>query len=143
MTIKKKFVMMGAIMILGASFIVAAENPQTQEKNAVQKRVETRFQVRTQFVDENGDGICDLVRDRDNDGIPNCQDPDQSRPEDGTGNKNRKGNNSSSNQLKNRKGYHGGNTWNSQSSRQNRASFGNGICDGSGSKGKGSKGGRG
>jgi len=43
------------------------------------------------FIDENGDGINDLARDEDNDGIPNCQDPDWTRPEDGTGYKNRYG----------------------------------------------------
>ena len=143
MTIKKTLVMMGAIMILGATFIVAAESPQTQAKNAVQQRVEPRFQARTLFMDENGDGICDFARDNDNDGIPNCQDPDWSKPQDGTGNKNRNGYNSSSNQFGNRKGNQGGNTWNSQSSRQNRTSFGNGICDGTGPKGKGSRSGRG
>lgn len=143
MTIKKTLVLLGSLLILGAGFIVAAENPQTQAKNAVQQRVGTRFQARTLFVDENGDGICDLARDHDNDGIPNRQDPDWSKPQDGTGNKNRKGNNSLSNQFGNRKGYHGGNTWNSQSFRQNQASFGSGVCDSTGPKGKGNRGGRG
>ena len=143
MTIKKTLIVMGAIMILGAGFIVAAENSQTQSQNAVQERVASRFQVRTLFVDENGDGICDFARDHDNDGIPNCQDSDWLKPQDGTGNKNRKGYNSTSNQFGNRKGYHGGNTWNSKSFQQNKANFGGGICGGNGPKGKNSRGGRG
>lgn len=43
------------------------------------------------FVDEDGDGINDLARDADNDGIPNCMDPDWVRPQDGTGYQNRHG----------------------------------------------------
>lgn len=43
------------------------------------------------FIDENGDGINDLARDADNDGIPNCVDPDWVRPQDGTGYMNRFG----------------------------------------------------
>ena len=37
------------------------------------------------FVDENGDGFNDLAPDSDGDGIPNGQDPDYVRPQDGTG----------------------------------------------------------
>lgn len=37
------------------------------------------------FVDENCDGFNDLAPDADGDGIPNGQDPDWVRPEDGTG----------------------------------------------------------
>lgn len=40
------------------------------------------------FVDENGDGINDNFRDHDGDGIPNHDDPDWTRPGDGTGYKN-------------------------------------------------------
>jgi hypothetical protein len=43
------------------------------------------------FIDENGDGINDLARDSDNDGIPNCLDPDWVRPGEGTGYKNQYG----------------------------------------------------
>ena len=38
-----------------------------------------------QFIDEDGDGFNDLAPDADGDGIPNGQDPDYVRPEDGTG----------------------------------------------------------
>ena len=132
---------MGALIIFGSGFIIAAENPQTQ--NTIQQRIETRVQSRILFVDEDGDGICDFARDHDNDGIPNCQDPDWTRPQDGTGYKNRKGNNFSSNQFGNRNGYHGGNSWNNQSFRQNQASFGSGVCDGTGPKSRGARRGRG
>ncbi len=37
------------------------------------------------FVDEDGDGINDNLRDADGDGIANCQDKDWVRPMDGTG----------------------------------------------------------
>ena len=39
-----------------------------------------------QFIDEDGDGFNDLAPDADGDGIPNGQDPDYVRPEDGAGN---------------------------------------------------------
>jgi hypothetical protein len=38
-----------------------------------------------QFIDEDGDGFNDLAPDADGDGIPNGQDPDWVKPEDGTG----------------------------------------------------------
>jgi hypothetical protein len=37
------------------------------------------------FVDENGDGINDNLRDADGDGVANCQDSDWVRPMDGSG----------------------------------------------------------
>ena len=45
------------------------------------------------FVDIDGDGINDNALDSDGDGIPNGQDPDYERPLDGSGQKNRNGNN--------------------------------------------------
>lgn len=39
------------------------------------------------FIDLNGDGINDNAIDSDGDGIPNGQDPDYVRPQDGTGQK--------------------------------------------------------
>jgi hypothetical protein len=38
------------------------------------------------FVDDDGDGFNDLAPDDDGDGIPNGQDPDYTRPQDGSGN---------------------------------------------------------
>ena len=46
---------------------------------------QVRSEYRLRFVDENGDGINDLFRDHDGDGIPNCQDPDWAPPKDGSG----------------------------------------------------------
>lgn len=40
------------------------------------------------FIDENGDGINDNYRDHDGDGIPNYQDPDWQKPQDGNKNRN-------------------------------------------------------
>ncbi|MCB2198718.1 hypothetical protein KQI63_04890 [bacterium] len=37
------------------------------------------------FVDENGDGFNDLAPDHDGDGIPNGQDADYTKPQDGSG----------------------------------------------------------
>lgn len=77
-----------------------------------------------QFIDENGDGINDNFRDHDGDGIPNRLDPDWTRPEDGSGYKNRYGvtdGESSDKQNRYRRGPRfGGN------------GFGSGICDGDG-----------
>ena len=46
-------------------------------------------------------------------------------------------------QWGNRNGFRNGNTWSNNSFRQNRHSFGNGVCNGSGPKGKGSRKGQG
>jgi len=77
------------------------------------------------FVDADGDGINDNAVDSDGDGIPNGQDEDYVRPEDGTGNMHKYGK-SNMKQNKNMKGDGSG--------------MGSGDCDGSGSKG--SKGGK-
>ena len=135
--------MMGVILILGTGFVFAAGNPQTQEQGKAQQRAGIRVQTRTLFVDENGDGICDFARDHDNDGIPNCQDPDWERPQDGSGYMNKNGNNSNSSQFRNGNGNLGGNSWGRQDFGQNKGSFGNGVCDGTGPKGKSNRGGRG
>jgi hypothetical protein len=139
MNIRKTIALMGSLMILGAGLVLADDTPQKAARNAAQNRVESRFQVRTLFVDENGDGICDFARDHDSDGIPNCQDRDWARPEDGTGYQGRKGKQSTANQLGNKNGFRGNQSWNSQSARQNRANFGSGVCDGSGPKSSGGR----
>ena len=77
------------------------------------------------FIDEDGDGINDLARDADNDGIPNCLDPDWTRPEDGTGYKNKYG---YKHQLANTQNHGGANNfnysynylWNQQLGRRQR-----------------------
>ena len=141
MTFKKVFVWLGSLLILGVGFTLTAYNPQTQARNAVQERVKSQFKVGPFFVDQDGDGICDFARDHDNDGIPNCQDPDWSRPQDGTGYKNRNAN-LPGKQLGSKKSYRGGNAWNKGSFRQNQKGLGIGLCDGTGPKGNGRRGGK-
>ena len=122
----------GLLLILGAGWAQAGE----------QTKVQSKLRVRTLFMDQNGDGINDFMRDHDSDGIPNGQDPDWNRPEDGTGSKNRfqKG---SANQFGNRKGFQGSGQWNNSSFRNGQNGLGGGICDGMGPKGNGLRKGRG
>lgn len=142
MRFKKAFGWLGSILILGVGFALSADIPQIQARNSVQERVQSRFQVGPLFVDQDGDGICDFARDHDNDGIPNCQDPDWSRPQDGTGYKNRNANAPSSNRFGFRKGNHDGKAWKKGSFRQSRANFGSSLCDGTGPKGNAYRGGK-
>ncbi len=142
MNIKKALVLVGSMMILGAGLAFAVDSPQTATRNTFTNTVKYEFQAGPFFVDEDGDGICDNARDHDNDGIPNSQDPDWTRPEDGTGYKERNGNNSNS-QFGNKNGFRGENSWKNQSIRQNRRNFGSGICDGTGPKGQNSRKGNG
>ena len=124
----KKTVWLGSILILGVGLFVSSAFAQV-DKNALQTRTRAQERVRTMFFDENGDGINDLNRDHDNDGIPNCQDPDWKRPQDGSGYKNQFGKaNGGGN------GNHAG--WNNASFRGSRGLFGTGVCDGTGPKGK-------
>jgi hypothetical protein len=97
--IKQTFAILGSLFILGTGAAQAAG--QTRDRNQAQRRTETRNEVRYRFVDENGDGICDLHRDHDNDGIPNCRDTDWNPPRDGSGNKSRFGQEVSGNAMKN------------------------------------------
>ncbi len=107
---KKTLALMAGLLILGFAFMAAQDKTQTQtrEKSQVKTRLEaqtkaqTKVQAKTQteartesefrlrnrigFIDENGDGLNDLSRDADGDGVPNGQDPDWVRPQDGTGN---------------------------------------------------------
>jgi len=106
---KKTLALTVGILLIGLAFAVAQE--QTQEKAQVkaQNKVQTKAEIKTQekaqvkaqnkvqtkaayqnrfgtlFIDENGDGINDAARDADGDGIPNCQDPDWTKPLDGSG----------------------------------------------------------
>ncbi len=57
---------------------------QTQEKVGLEKKLRERTRQQVGFIDEDGDGINDLMQDHDNDGIPNCQDPDWTCPGDCT-----------------------------------------------------------
>ncbi|MGD8535968.1 MAG: hypothetical protein PVF66_08975 [Candidatus Aminicenantes bacterium] len=126
MNMRKTVSFLGSLLIL-VSGIVFAQEQQEQSKaqvrkeeqkvvqNQVQTKVEERVRARLLFVDENGDGINDFARDHDNDGIPNCQDPDWTPPEDGSGYMNRYRNASEANRFEYRNRLYSGNGWNKAS----------------------------
>jgi hypothetical protein len=114
----KKMLSVGAIALLGFGAFAAGAFAQSA-RTAAGDQLQTRSQLRLQFMDEDCDGINDNFRDHDNDGIPNGQDPDWAAPKDGSG-------------LMKRSGLN-----------QNKASFrgqgggfmnmsGAGVCDGTG-----------
>jgi len=146
MSTKKALALTGLLLILGAGLALAQEQKQAQvaEKSnyKVQSKVRDRDQNRQQFRDQNGDGINDFQRDHDNDGIPNCQDPDWTRPGDGTGNQIRNGQGGSQSQFGNRKGFYGGQDWSNSSFRNGQRGTGGGVCDGTGPNGIGRRRGR-
>ncbi|MCX6555567.1 MAG: hypothetical protein NTZ12_11255 [Candidatus Aminicenantes bacterium] len=85
--IKFTFLTLAVFGIAALTFAATTEKSSAQAQTISQKELVQRFG----FIDENGDGINDLARDADNDGIPNCMDPDWTRPEDSTGYKNKYG----------------------------------------------------
>lgn len=94
---KKMFIVAVGFLILGLAFAAAQDKAQTQTREKSQVKTQIKAQAKTQtksefrlrnriaFIDENGDGINDAAKDTDGDGIPNCQDPNWARPQDGTG----------------------------------------------------------
>ena len=140
---KKLMVWMGSFLILGLGLAFSADTPQKAARNSFQNTVKSGFKPGPSFVDENGDGLCDRVPDHHNAGVPNRQAPDWAQRKDGSNFQNKNENNASSDQFKNRFSHRQENTWNRQSSRQNRENFGNGICDETGPKGSRSKKGNG
>lgn len=148
---KKMLALMAAFLILGFAFASAQDGSQaaakSQEKaqvktalkasgettqNKVQTKSAFRHGYRIAFVDENGDGINDLARDADGDGIPNGQDPDWVKPQDGTGNMGQHQNG----QLT--KAGFGKDSFRSGVQGAGRAT-GAGVCDGTGPKGAAKK----
>lgn len=146
MSIIKTFAVVGSLLILALGFTFAQEKAQAEVRNEVGNEVQTKTQERVRnrilFVDEDGDGICDFARDHDNDGIPDCQDPDWTRPQDGTGYMNRHKNASPSSQFEYRNRNYSGKGWSKASFRHNMANFDRGIFSGSGCRAKISKYGR-
>jgi len=108
------------MIVLMAGNLFAQDSLQVQSKkqNRYQKQMKSGVQMMEQkgagFVDADGDGVNDNALDADGDGIPNGQDPDYVKPQDGSGAK---------------KGSRAGNA----------SGTGTGDCDGSGSKGSGKK----
>jgi len=140
---KKAIAWMGSLLILGLGLAFSAENPQKAARNSFQNAVKSGFKNGPFFVDENGDGICDLARDGNQQGTPNRQGSDRSKQEEGKSYQHKNENNASSDQYQKRFSHREENTWNRQSPRQNRENFGNGICDETGPKGRASKKGNG
>jgi hypothetical protein len=129
----KKASKVGSILILGVAVLFTGAFAQAQ-KNEVRSKVLTKTELTVLFMDENCDGLNDLLRDYDNDGIPNGQDPDWTRPKDGTGYKSgngRGGQGGAAAGLGN-KGFLG----------QPGTPFGGGVCDGTGPKGNAGRKGR-
>ena len=133
----KVFVVLSAGLVLAAGFLAAGEGGQNQARSGQNLSNQALSRMKVLFVDENGDGICDFALDHDGDGIPNRQDPDWTRPQDGTG-------------LKAGRGYIGGGSGmtgknqfrNLQNQGLNKQSFrsggqsGGAICNGSGLRGQ-------
>ncbi len=105
----------------------ALEAQGATQQNKVQAKSEFRHRNRIAFIDENGDGINDLARDADGDGIPNGQDPDWVKPQDGTGHK-------AAHKI-------GKGAFRTGLTAAGRAS-GTGVCDGTGPKGSAQRKGR-
>jgi hypothetical protein len=159
---KKFLVLAVGLFLIGPAFAAAQERAQTkaqakaqvkaQEKdlNKVQTKATYRHRLGTFFIDENGDGINDAARDADGDGIPNGQDPDWTRPLDGTGYKGqiRIGHPDGSDMVQGRKaGKIAKANFGKGSFRQGTMAAGRkagtGVCDGTGPKGAGRGKGRG
>lgn len=77
---------LAVIMTAALAFADGAGKNSARAEALSQKELVNRFG----FVDEDGDGINDLARDADNDGIPNCLDPDWVAPENGSGYRNKR-----------------------------------------------------
>ena len=83
----KRSLLTATILVALGLFLTATETfaqNTTKAKNSVAAQNQNGTSGR-HFVDADGDGICDF--DVDKDGIPNRNDPDFVRPQDGTGRK--------------------------------------------------------
>lgn len=129
----KKASKVGSLVILGVAVLFTGAFAQVQ-KNKVRSNIQAKTELTVQFMDQNCDGINDLLRDHDNDGIPNGQDPDWARPKDGTGYKSGNGRGAQGGAAAGlgKKGFLG----------QTGTPFGSGICDGTGPKGNAARKGR-
>jgi hypothetical protein len=146
MSTKNALALTGLLLMLGAGSGLAQEQKQAQVTDRVRNKAPIKFQDRSQnrmrFEDQNGDGINDIGRDHDSDGIPNCQDPDWTRPKDGTGYQNRNGQGGSQARLGEPKSFRAGRTWSNMSFRNGQKGLSRGVCEGTGPQGKGPRRGR-
>ncbi len=129
--VKFYFLTLSVIATATIALVAAAEKVPVPAQTISQKELVQRFG----FIDENSDGINDLARDADNDGIPNCLDPDWVRPEDGSGYKNQYGYKHQTGNVRNRGGA---NNFNSNYNYLWNNSWGGGgtnVCDNTGPKG--------
>ena len=76
-----RMVILVLLAIAGTTFALAVSGQEAPLPSPSRSEVLQRYG----FVDEDCDGINDLARDSDNDGIPNCLDTDWVRPRDGKG----------------------------------------------------------
>ncbi len=154
MSYKKTVALAGMLVILGAGLALAQTQTkagetnmvQNQVRNQIQTRVQTATAARTMFFDENGDGICDAIRDHDNDGIPNGQDADWQAPKDGTGYKEPARTPASRGAFGNGAGFKGAGSLGNAAFRKGlggQGALGGGVCDGTGPKGGVTRKGRG
>ena len=159
---RKAMAIIGVALLLGVGIGFAQETEKSQTRSEIQKQIQTRNEDakgtltrtntrtrnRIMFVDENGDGVNDLARDHDGDGIPNGQDPDWAAPKDGTGYKEAAQTKAKKGNAESGAGLASKAQWNKASFRAGKAGMsgvgtGTGVCDGTGPKGKTTRKGRG
>jgi len=142
---KKLTVWMGTFLILGLGFAFSADSPQKAARNSFQNTVKSGVEKGPLFVDEDGDGICDLSRSGQLQGTPNPKKPEWAENKENKSYQHKNENNASSDQNQRRFSHREENTWNRQSPKQNRTNFGSGtgVCDQTGPKGRTSKNGNG
>ena len=85
MRLNRIFIVTGLILFLVLGSSLMAQKGRASRQGSRAYATENRPLAFPLFQDENGDGICDQFQDHDGDGIPNSQDPDWERPEDGSG----------------------------------------------------------
>lgn len=83
-----------AFILFVSGSVLAQSSNTNQIKNQIKSQLKLQDQNQLQnkihgshFIDNNNDGYNDNAPDADGDGIPNGQDPDYTRPLDGTGSK--------------------------------------------------------
>jgi hypothetical protein len=127
------------VLILSFGSTLMAKQGQVSRRGDRAHVTENRPHAFPLFVDENGDGICDQFQDHDGDGIPNGQDPDWDRPEDGNGKQYGRDGQKNQERFAHRNTFQekGGNGQNKRSFRFKWNQSGNPAGDGSGPNGGG------